>query len=728
MTQVAKVDFRPYLHPIVAPDGRGELTQYSPGHHKHQTGLYWGFTRVNGRDYFHHPEGTYWKRVSLNVLTAEANGPDDSVQWQTVYDLLGEDGTPVLRESQIWTMRDLGDRYVIDLQWQGQAAVDVTVGRYDYGGLFLRMPWREGIEGHVTNSARQVDARAEGGRAVWLDVGMQVEGRDDLAHIAIFDHPSNDGFPLPWRVDGQMGVGPVRARLGDWSIEKGESSTILHRLVVYGGKLDDVDLTEQWSEFSGQGMAWAQWKLAQQEGREAEFLTPQRAVESMTLQPGFEANVYASEPMMTQPMAFCWDAKGRIWIAENRDYETRGSGFSNDGGSRILILEDTDRDGVADSTKGVPRGDSVSRRDRRRHGWPLAWGSTKFAVRPRSRWRRSRRCGRHRSAIDGLGHSRSPRDVEQSALGTGRLVVWMPGLRHAVTCRQTCRRRQESIDIEILFLKTSSLTGNRSTSTAESGGTTPPRIASKWSAHGFSNPWGIDYDAKGQLFITACVIPHLWHVIPGGIYHRQGGSHFNPFVYSDIRTIADHRHRSAHGGARVYLSDAFPEQYRGRIFMANIHEHAVLTDILQPKGSGFVGVHGDDFALANNAQWIGFSIEIGPEGAVYALDWHDADICGKDVLNKDTGRIFRFTAKQSAAKDFANRYADLTGLEDLALAQMQRVDSAWHARNRERFCRSVRQPDSSMVMPSSRSVDYWRRDNQRICVFARCGLCTSLGN
>jgi hypothetical protein len=93
-------------------------------------------------------------------------------------------------------------------------------------------------------------------------------------------------------------------------------------------------------------------------------------------------------------------------------------------------------------------------------------------------------------------------------------------------------------------------------------------------AHGFSNPWGIDYDAKGQLFISACVIPHLWHVIPGGIYHRQGGQHFNPYVYSDIRTITDHSHRSAHGGARIYLSDAFPKEHYGRLFMANIHEHA----------------------------------------------------------------------------------------------------------------------------------------------------------
>ena len=30
VTQNARSDFRPYLHPIVAPDGKGELTEYSP--------------------------------------------------------------------------------------------------------------------------------------------------------------------------------------------------------------------------------------------------------------------------------------------------------------------------------------------------------------------------------------------------------------------------------------------------------------------------------------------------------------------------------------------------------------------------------------------------------------------------------------------------------------------------------------------------------------------------
>lgn len=35
---------------------------------------------------------------------------------------------------------------------------------------------------------------------------------------------------------------------------------------------------------------------------------------------------------------------------------------------------------------------------------------------------------------------------------------------------------------------------------------------------------------------------------------------------------------------------------------------------IEPKGSGFVARHGEDFLLANNAQWVGFSMEIGPAG------------------------------------------------------------------------------------------------------------------
>lgn len=171
LTQNTKPDMRPYLHPIVPPDGKGMLTEYSPGHHPHQTGLYWGFTRVNGRDYFHNPSNGYWRRISSKPVVAKG----ESVKWSTVYHLLDGAGQPIMAETQVWTMRDSGDRYLLDLEWTGAGLVDVTVGRYDYGGLFLRMPWRNGMEGAAINSNGKRNSEATGQTASWVDVGIKLE-------------------------------------------------------------------------------------------------------------------------------------------------------------------------------------------------------------------------------------------------------------------------------------------------------------------------------------------------------------------------------------------------------------------------------------------------------------------------------------------------------------------------------------------------------------------------
>ena len=105
LTQNAAPDFRPYLHPIISPDGKGVLTELSPGHHVHQTGVYWGFTRANGRDYFGNPGNGYWRRVSYLPLISEG----DVVQWETVYQMLDEAGGVVMIETQRWTLRDTGE-------------------------------------------------------------------------------------------------------------------------------------------------------------------------------------------------------------------------------------------------------------------------------------------------------------------------------------------------------------------------------------------------------------------------------------------------------------------------------------------------------------------------------------------------------------------------------------------------------------------------------------------
>jgi hypothetical protein len=245
LTQNAREGTRPYLHPIIAPDGKGVLTEYRPKHHLHQTGLYWGLKLVNGRDYFMNWQDDYWRRVSAKII----EGKGEEVKWQTVYELLNEQEQPILTETQNWTMQEQNGKFLLDLEWQGEAITDITLGKFYVGGLFLRMPWHEGIPGEVVNAAGQRNNEAEGQRALWTDVGMQVAGRDDMAHIAILDHPDNRAFPTPWRVDGQLGVGPSIQILGDWKISEGETERIRYRLVVYTGDLHHAELTRTWTEF-----------------------------------------------------------------------------------------------------------------------------------------------------------------------------------------------------------------------------------------------------------------------------------------------------------------------------------------------------------------------------------------------------------------------------------------------------------------------------------------------
>ena len=277
VSQEAASDHRPYLHPIKAPDGVGELTEYSPGHHPHQTGLYWGFTRVNGtentdpdilkewfykkdkpatiqrqtgRDFFHNPGEGFWQRIEAEVLVTVGA----EVEWRTVYNMLDAEGNVIMVEIQTWSLGIRSGRLVLDLVWRGEAQVDIRIGEFAYGGMFLRMPYRAENGGRILNSEGADQPGAEGTRARWVGVEMPIPGRERAAAqhcwIAIMDHPSNPEHPTPWRADGQLGVGPCRALAGDWKIPQGTLATFRHRLLVASGALDRDGIEQEWDAFS----------------------------------------------------------------------------------------------------------------------------------------------------------------------------------------------------------------------------------------------------------------------------------------------------------------------------------------------------------------------------------------------------------------------------------------------------------------------------------------------
>ena len=95
-----------------------------------------------------------------------------------------------------------------------------------------------------------------------------------------------------------------------------------------------------------------------------------------------------------------------------------------------------------------------------------------------------------------------------------------------------------------------------------------------------------------------------------------------------------------------------------------------------PKGSSYIGKHGEDFMPTNDLAWVGFSVEIGPDGGVYILDWHDTDICGNSIKFPDSGRIYRIMPKGAKKIERPN----IGKLSDLELVAMQIHANDWYVR------------------------------------------------
>ena len=69
----------------------------------------------------------------------------------------------------------------------------------------------------------------------------------------------------------------------------------------------------------------------------------------MTVPKGFSVTLAASEPDVVRPIAFAYDDRGRLWVAEAHTYPVRAA--EGEGRDRILILEDTNGDGRLDRRK-----------------------------------------------------------------------------------------------------------------------------------------------------------------------------------------------------------------------------------------------------------------------------------------------------------------------------------------------------------------------------------------
>jgi putative membrane-bound dehydrogenase-like protein len=420
-------------------------------------------------------------------------------------------------------------------------------------------------------------------------------------------------------------------------------------------------------------------------------LAPDTAAKTMTLPPGFRSTLFAGEPDVHQPIAFTIDERGRLWVVENYSYPH----WSPYGRDRVIVYEDTDGDGRFNTSKVFF--DQLNFATAIAVGHGGVWvGSAPYLLFIPDKNRDDTPDGPPRVILDGWGHDDLHETLNSFVWGPDG---WLYGNQGVFTHSNV--GRPGAPDSERAPLNACVWRYH------------PTKKTFEVFAEGMSNQWGLDFNDVGDAFATACVIPHLYHVIQGGNYQRQSGPHFNPYVYEDLKTIGDHLHYDrgvswtdarlskgqtsdaggghAHAGTLIYLGDSFPAEYRGSILMHNILGNRINRDLLVPKGSGYVGKHGPDFMMANDGWFRGLRLELGPDGSVFNSDWYDARACHQQQPHDRTnGRIYKFSYGETKPV-----LVDLAKLSSAELVQHQLHANEWFVR-RSRLILQERGPDPAV--------------------------------
>ena len=230
----------------------------------------------------------------------------------------------------------------------------------------------------------------------------------------------------------------------------------------------------------------------------APFLKPDEAIAKMKIADGFEVKAFVGEPDIGEAIAFCFDFRGRLWTLENYNYQTRRA-HSIDQRNRIQIFEDTDGDGVFDKKKTFTENLTFS------SGIIVGMGGVYVGMPPELIFipdadGDDKPDGPHEVLLDGWGIQDRHETLNSFIWGPDG---WLYGCHGVFTQSRVGRPGTKDEDRQFI-----------------DGGIWrfhPQTKEFEVFAEGLSNPWGFDFNDMGQGFATCCVIPHLFHIVQGGV-------------------------------------------------------------------------------------------------------------------------------------------------------------------------------------------------------------------
>ena len=354
------------------------------------------------------------------------------------------------------------------------------------------------------------------------------------------------------------------------------------------------------------------------------FLDGEAAIKQMTVGKGLKVNLFASErefPDLAKPVQMSFDAKGRLWVACWPTYpHWKPKEEMND---KILILEDTNGDGKADRQitfanhlhcptgfEIVPQGvliaqapDLMLLKD--------TDGDDQADVRER--------------VISGLDSADTHHTSNSFRLDPGGAIYFQEGTFHHSQVETPYGPPIRLANAGIFRYEPRS------------------QKFEVYVTYGFANPHGHAFDRWGQDFVTDGTgnVNYYATAFSGHLEYPDKHHQMKPFFPQRTRPCP---------GTEVLSSRHFPEDWQGNYLVANvigfqgIHRYKVNDE-----QSGFTAEEQEPIVASTDPNFRPSDIEVGPDGAIYFLDWQNPIIGHMQHNLRDPsrdrthGRVYRVT-------------------------------------------------------------------------------------
>lgn len=358
--------------------------------------------------------------------------------------------------------------------------------------------------------------------------------------------------------------------------------------------------------------------------RTPEYVDGEKAIEKMTVMPGYKVQLFASEqefPDLKKPVQMSFDNRGRLWVAITPAYPHYKPGESRPN-DKILIFEDTDGDGKAD--KQTVFADHLH--------LPIG-----FEIAP-----------------EGVYLSQEPNLCllvdDNHDDRADRMEILMHGFdthdtHHAISAYSAdASGAFYMLEGRFLHSQVETPYGPQRCNDGGAWRFDPKRFRlERYIQTDVNNPWGIAFDDWEQCVLSDASSGENYYALPVSAKMPYGVEIERAGEYVPKRSRPT-------SGSEFVSSRHFPEDRQGQFMTCNsIGFLGINFSSVREDGSGFTGALAGDLISSSDPNFRPVDLEFAPDGSLYFIDWHNALIGHMQHNARDPnrdhehGRIYRVT-------------------------------------------------------------------------------------